>query len=405
MPSFSHGRALALHLPFIALLLVAAVSLAGCEEDASSATPASQPPPPKVSMRIMYAEPVPVTFNMSGRTTAFRKVEVRPQVNGVILKRLFEEGTTVKAGQPLYQIDPATYEAEVKAAKAAFARARATLSGTSTKAKRYRKLIARRAVSQQAYDDLISTRAEDQANVLASEAALETARIRLNYTAISAPIAGVIGRSWASEGALVTASQEAALTAITQLDPIYVDLSQSNVEHARARQAIANGQIQATATDGLPVRLTIDGLGDYAEEGRMQFSDVIVDAGTGTVSLRAVFPNAKHELLPGMFVRATVSQGVIPNAFLAPQAAVQRDATGEAFVWLVDMGDKIERRIVTVDRAVGQNWLVTDGLADGDRLAIDGLQRMQPGILVTPLSTDTDVEKRPSKPQAGAPAT
>ena len=384
-------RAAALRLAFAAFAGAAALSLAACDDEVSASSPAAQQAPPKVGVSVMRAEAVRVTTELPGRTVAYRKAEVRPQVDGVIRKRLFEEGAAVEAGQPLYQIDPATYEAEVKAAEADLARARAALTGTNAKVKRYESLVQRRNVSRQDYDDAVAAQAEDRAEVRAAEAALEKAKIDLGHAVVTAPISGVVGRSWVSEGALVTANQEAALSTITQLDPIYADLTESSNDLARMRRAVARGEVDVTDEGAVTVRLSVDGIGAYAEAGRVKFSEVLVDEGTGTVNLRAVFPNPNGELLPGMFVRATVGQGMVPNAFRVPQAAVQRGPDGAAYVWRIAAGDKVERRDIVVERAIGTDWLVTEGVSDGDRIVVDGLQRVRPDMQVTPV--DVAVER------------
>lgn len=375
----------------LAALVAGGLLLAACEqEEAANAQPAA-PPPPQVGFQVLEPRDVPLTTELPGRTVAYRGAEVRPQVDGIIQQRLFEEGATVEAGEPLYQIDPATYQAEVKAAKAELRRAQAALKASSTKVRRYRELIGRNAVSQQDYDDMVAAEAEDAADVAAAEARLESARIALEYTVVSAPIGGRIGRSAITEGALVTANQEEALATITQLDPIYVDLTQSSAELLRARQAVQSGAVIASAGGEVPVRLIVDATGGaYPHEGRVQFSEVLVDETTGTVSLRAVFPNPERELMPGLFVRAVVEQGVALDAFLVPQPALQRGSDGGAFVWLVGEGDTVVRRPVAVGRAVGGSWLVTEGLAPGERLIVDGLQRVRPDAQVTPVAVEPE---------------
>jgi membrane fusion protein (multidrug efflux system) len=315
--------------------------------------------------------------------------EVRPQVDGIIRERLFEEGATVEAGQRLYQIDPATYQAAVKAAEAELARARASVQQSTAQANRYRELLNRKVVSQQEYDEVSAAQAENEADVAAAEARLERARINLNYTMVTAPIGGRIGRSNITEGALVTANQESPLAIITQLDPIYVDVTQPSTELLRTRRAIETGEITLSAAGEVPVELMIDATGvAYPHEGRVQFSEVLVNETTGTISLRAVFPNPEHELMPGLFVRGIVSQGEVKNAFKVPQAAVVRGNDGQAFVWLIGPDDMIKRQPVTIRRALGDTWLVTEGLSDGDRIVVDGLQRVKPDSKVKPVAIE-----------------
>ncbi|MEX2629738.1 MAG: efflux RND transporter periplasmic adaptor subunit [Tistlia sp.] len=375
--------------PGFAALAAAALLLGACErEDAANAQPAP-PPPPQVGFTVLQPQTVALTAELPGRTVAYRSAEVRPQVDGIIQQRLFEEGATVEAGQPLYQIDPAVYQAAVKAAEAALARAQASFESSSTRVRRYRELVGRNAVSQQDYDDMLATQAEDAADVASAEAQLERARIDLEYTVVSAPISGRIGRSAITEGALVTANQADALARITQLDPIYVDLTQSSGELMRTRRAIEAGAISVSAEGEAPVELILEeGGGTYAHEGRVQFSEVLVNETTGTVSLRAVFPNPERELLPGLFVRAVISQGEARDAFLVPQPALARGGDGQAYVWVIGEDDTVTQRPVTVRRAVGGAWLIGEGLAAGERLVVDGLQRVQPDSKVTPVAVE-----------------
>jgi membrane fusion protein (multidrug efflux system) len=369
-------------------LLAAFFLLSACgQEEAANTQPSDQPP--QVGFRTLHPQTVTLTSQLPGRTVAFRMAEVRPQVDGIIRERLFEEGATVEAGQRLYQIDPATYQAEVKTAEAELARAQASLQRSTAQANRYRELLSRKVVSQQEYDEVFAARGEDEADVAAAEARLERARINLNYTMVTAPIGGRIGRSNITEGALVTANQETALATITQLDPIYVDMTQSSTELMRTRRAIERGEISVSDKGEVPVKLMIDATGaDYPHEGRVQFSEVLVNETTGTVSLRAVFPNPEHELMSGLFVRGIVSQGEVKNAFKVPQAAVVRGNDGQAFVWLIGPDDMIKRQPVSVRRALGDAWLVTEGLSDGDRIVVDGLQRVKPDSKVMPVAVE-----------------
>lgn len=392
-PSLLHGLRLA--LPLAALLLLAA-----CDEQRPSAQAApAAPPPPEVGFVTLQPQRVPVTTELPGRTAAYRIAEVRPQIDGIVQLRLFDEGAAVEAGQPLYQIDPAVYEARLKAAEADLARAQAAQQSSGTRLTRYRQLIERSAVSRQDYDDVVAADAENRAAVAAAEAQLESARIDLDYTVVTAPIDGRIGRSDVSEGALVTANQSQALATITQLDPIYVDLTQSSGELLRTRRALAAGRLRQPNGSEARVTLQPDAEGHgYPHDGRIQFSEVLVEQSTGTVGLRAVFPNPDGELMPGLFVRARVEQGEIESAFLVPQAALVRAPDGSAFVWLIGAENRVERRSVIVNRAIGGDWLVTEGLAAGERLVVDGLQRVQPDAAVTPVA----VEPAPSL--AAAPA-
>ena len=369
-------------------LLAAVLLLPACEQkEAANAPPSAQPP--QVGFRTIEPQTVTLTTELPGRTVAYRNAEVRPQVDGIIQKRLFEEGATVEAGQPLYQIDPATYRAALKAAEANVARARASLESSTLRVNRYAELVSRRAVSQQEYDDRLAAQAEDQADVAAAEAERESARIKVEYAVVTAPIGGRIGRSNITEGALVTANQEDALAIITQLDPIYVDLTQSSAELLRTRHAIETGAITAPEGDGAPAKLVIDATGtDYLHEGRVQFSEVLVNETTGTVSLRAVFPNPEHQLMPGLFVRAIVTEGAITEAFRVPQAAVVRGNDGQSFVWVIAEDNIVKQQPVTIRRALGDAWLVTGGLSGGERIVVDGLQRVKADSPVTPVAVE-----------------
>lgn len=379
-------------------LLAAVLLLPACEQkEAANAPPSAQPP--QVGFRTIQPQTVKLTTELPGRTVAYRKAEVRPQVDGIIQKRLFEEGATVEAGQPLYQIDSATYRAALKAAEANVARARASLQSSTLRVNRYAKLVNSRAVSEQEYDDRLAAQAEDQADVAAAEAELESARIKLEYAVVTAPIGGRIGRSNVTEGALVTANQEDPLAIITQLDPIYVDLTQSSAELLRTRHAIETGQIAAPEEDDAPAELVIDATGaGYPHEGHVQFSEVLVNETTGTVSLRAVFPNPEHQLMPGLFVRAIVTEGAIKEAFQVPQAAVVRGNDGQSFVWVIAEDNVVKQQPVTIRRAVGDAWLVTGGLSGGERIVVDGLQRVKADSQVTPVAVG-----QPAMPSSATP--
>ncbi|MEA1672511.1 efflux RND transporter periplasmic adaptor subunit [Nitrospirillum sp. BR 11163] len=379
----------------VATLSVAAVTLAGCGEK-------KQAPPPQgpVSVGVVTVAPQPVTLSteLTGRTSAFRVAEVRPQVSGVILKRLFTEGGDVKAGQQLYQIDPAPYEATLASAKASLAQAEATVKSVKAKAERYADLVTVNAVSKQDYDDITASLATDLAAVDAARAQVKTAQINLDYTRVYSPISGRVGRSSVTEGALVTADQTTALATVQQLDPLYVDVTQSSVDLMRLRREIAAGHVKGATAGDAPISLLIDGLGDqpYGEPGRLQFADVTVDQTTGMVTLRATVPNPKAELLPGLFVRARVEEGVRDQAMLVPQQAVVRGADGGTTVWVVGQDNKATVRPVTTTQAQGDKWVVTGGLNAGDRVVVEGVQRLRPGA---------DVKADEVKPQAAAPAT
>lgn len=380
-------------------LLAAALLLAACDRSAETARAAPVPAKFKVGFMTLHPQAVPLNDELPGRVVAYRTAEVRPQVAGIVRKRLFEEGAAVAAGQPLYQIDPATYQAAVNVAEAELARAQAALRSSTVKVKRYGKLVGSNAVSRQVYDDMRASQAEDKAAVAAAKAQLDVARINLAYTTVKAPIAGRIGRSAVTEGALVTANQDSPLATITQLDPIYVDMTQSSADLLRSRHAVAPGGVVKHKPGELPIRLVLDATGaKYSHVGRVQFAEVLVKETTGTVTVRAVFPNPDHELMPGLFVHGIVSQGTVEKAFLVPQAALMHGSDGQAFVWLIGPDDHVTRQPVTAGRSIGQSWLVTAGLSDGDRIAVDSLQRIRPNITVTPVAAEHEAKT----PDAGS---
>ncbi len=364
----------------LAGMLSAAMMLSGCGKKGNAAPP---PPggPPEVAVLTIKPERVVLTTELPGRTSPHLIAEVRPQVGGIIQKRLFAEGGEVKAGQVLYQIDPASYEAALASAKAAQAKAEATLGAARLKAERYQDLVKIKAVSEQDNDDAQASWQQAKADLAAAQAAVKTAGINLGYTRITAPIAGRIGRSSVTEGALVTANQAAALAVIQQLNPIYVDVTQSNTEMLELRRRLASGQIKEDG-DKSRVKLLLEDGSPYPQTGVLKFSEVTVDQSTGSITLRAVFPNPKQLLLPGMFVRAVLEEGVKDNAILAPQRAVSRNTKGEAMVMLAGADDHVEPRIIQVSRTVGDNWLVASGLKVGDRVIMEGIQRARPGVKV-----------------------
>lgn len=335
-------------------------------------------PPPQVSVYVVKPQALPMTTELPGRTAAFEIAEVRPQVGGIVQKRLFAEGADVKAGTPLYQIDASTYQAAYKSAKASLARAEANLLTSGPKVKRYKELLQVEGVSRQDYDDAVAAEAQARADVEAARAALETARINLDYTTVTAPISGRASRSAVTPGALVTAGQATAMTVVQQLDPIYVDITQSSEEMLRLKRAIESGGIKRGEGQA-KVRLTLADGSTYAQEGKLQFADVSVDTGTGNVALRALFPNPKHDLLPGMFVRAAVDTGVADEAITVPQQGVTRNQKGEATALVLNAKGIVEQRVLTTSRALGDQWIVTSGLASGDRVIVEGLQKVKPG--------------------------
>ena len=363
---------------FSAAILAATLLLSGCGKKKSAAPPPAGPP--EVGVITVQPQRVALTTELSGRTTAQLIAEVRPQVGGIILKRLFTEGSEVKAGQVLYQIDPATYQAAFASAKASQSRAEANLNSVRLKAGRYSDLIKINAVSQQDNDDAQAALQQAQADVASTKAAVETARINLAYTRITAPISGRIGRSTVTAGALVTAGQTTALATVQQLSSMYVDVTQSTADLLKLKQNLANGVLKKSSS--AQVKLILEDGSSYPQTGTLKFSEVTVDQSTGSVTLRAVFPNPKQALLPGMFVRAILEEGVNDNAILIPQRGVTRNPKGEAMVMTVGAEEKVEPRPIKVVRTVGDSWLVSDGLKAGDRVILEGLQKARPGTAV-----------------------
>ncbi|HXK45864.1 MAG TPA: efflux RND transporter periplasmic adaptor subunit [Deltaproteobacteria bacterium] len=345
----------------------------------SGQKPQQAPPPPEVGTITVREQEAVLTTELPGRTSAYRVAEVRPQVSGIVQKRLFEEGSDVRAGAVLYQIDPAPFQAAFESAGASLTRAEANIPAIRSRAERYRALLAERAVSQQDFDDVDSAFRQAEAEVRYWKAAVESARINLEYTRVTAPISGRTGRSNVTEGALVTASQPTPLVTIQQLDPIYVDAPQSTAELLRLKKRIESGSLEQNGTGQKKVRLILEDGSEYPLEGTFQFQDVTVERTTGSVTLRAVFPNPDGILLPGMFVRGVVQEGVNKQAILIPQHAVSRDPKGNPLALLVDPDGKVQERQISIDRAVGNQWLVTSGLAPGEKVIVEGMQKVRSG--------------------------
>ena len=361
------------------LCMLLSLMLLACEEGGKGA-PGSSGPREVVIIKLEPRREV-YTTALAGRIASFQVAEVRPQVGGILQQRLFTEGADVKAGQALYQIDPATYEAALDSAQAALMKAEANVTPARLKAERFRELLAIKAVSKQEYDDAQAAFKQAEADVAVNRAAVKTARINLEYTKVRSPISGRIGKSAFTPGALVTANQAQALTSVRQLDPVYVDITQSSQDLLRLRAQFTNGELRSAAEEA-PVRLKLENGAMYPHEGRLQFTDVSVDESTGMVSLRALFPNPEHILLPGMYVRAVIAEGVDENALLVPQRALRRVPTGQAAVLLVDGGGKGDVRLVDVGRTVGDSWQVLSGLKPGDRVIVEGGQNVRPGMSV-----------------------
>ena len=334
--------------------------------------------PVPVAVVTVQEQDLPLWTELPGRTSAFRVAELRPQVSGIIQKRLFREGAEVKAGQQLYQIDPASYQAAVQSAQADLAKAQANLKSVQARAARYGELVKIDAVSHQDYDDAVAGLDQAKAQILSAQAALRTAQVNLDFTRVYAPITGRIGKSAVTEGALVTAGQAASLATITQLDPIYVDLSQSSADVLRLRQ-------QSGGKSETAVQLFPDGADKpYDQTGSLQFAEVTVDPSTGSIQLRAQFPNPHQDLYPGLFVRARIEQGTRPHALLVPQQALVRTPDGASMVWVVDADNKVTPHPVTAEQAMGDKWLITQGLTNGDKVVVEGLQKIRPGAPVVP---------------------
>ncbi|MDN2655130.1 efflux RND transporter periplasmic adaptor subunit [Cobetia sp. 14N.309.X.WAT.E.A4] len=367
--------------------------LTGCNEggdaDPSSAQAQSAPRATEVEALTVTAQDIPITNELAGRTSAYQSSEVRPQVGGVIQSRDFTEGSVVEEGQVLYHIDPRTYQADVDSAKASLERAQATLHTSQLQAKRYKTLVARKMVSQQDYDDAIATVGEDTADVTSAKAALKSAQINLDYTTVKAAISGRIGKSSVTKGALVTASQDTALATIQQLDPIYVDVTQSANDILRIKRELASNGKAASAPDMAMVELIFDDGSRYEHQGKLQFTDVSVDQSTGMVTLRALFPNPDELLLPGMFVKARLVESVARNAILVPQKAISRDSDGKATALVINDENKVERRELVTGQAIDHQWIVLQGLKTGDRVITSGLQKIQEGAPVTVAEDET----------------
>jgi membrane fusion protein (multidrug efflux system) len=362
----------------VLMVLLCSLLLPGCERR-QQAPPA---PVPEVSTVTVQTQKIMLSTELPGRTSAYRIAEIRPQVSGLILKRLFTEGSGVKAGQVLYQIDPAPFQAALDNAQAALGRAEANLPAIRSRAERYREVLADKAVSQQDYDDAVAAMTQVKADIQYWKATVETARINLGYCRVTAPISGRIGKSNVTEGAIVTAYQPVALATIQQLDPIYVDVPQSTTELLRLKRCLEDGRLKSHGTNQNKVKLILEDGTAYPPEGTLQFRDVTVDPTTGSVILRVVFTNPEGVLLPGMFVRAVIKEGVNEQAILIPQQGVSRDPKGNPVSLIVDAEGKAQQRMLTLDRAIGDKWLVSAGLAPGNRVIVEGMQRVRPGAAV-----------------------
>ncbi|TAN41009.1 MAG: efflux RND transporter periplasmic adaptor subunit [Nitrospirae bacterium] len=388
-------------LMLITGIMAAGLILTGCGKKNE---PAKAPGAPhEVGVIVVQPQRATLTTELAGRTSAYLIAEVRPQVGGIIQKRLFTEGADVRAGEVLYQIDPAPFMASFSSAKAVLARSQANLVPARLKAERYKELVKINAVSKQDYDEADAALRLIEADVEAGKAALDTALINLEYTKVSAPISGRIGRSSVTNGALVTANQSASLATIQELSTIYVDVTQTSAELLRLKQNLAKGFLKNSGAAQAEVRLLLEDGSFYPLQGKLKFSEVTVDPGTGSVTLRAIFPNPKQLLLPGMFVRAVLEEGVNDKAILIPQRGVTRNPAGNAMVMVVGAEEKVEPRVIRVERTVGDSWLVSEGLKQGDRVILEGLQKARPGTTVKAVPFGSKSEPAPAaatKPDA-----
>ena len=366
------------------------VFLAGCGETRSAAAPASKPV--EVGVVTLAAQPLTLSTELSGRTKAVMVAQIRPQVSGIVQQRAFTEGALVKAGELLYQIDPASYQATHASAKASVARAEATVNAARLKAQRQAGLVAIEAISAQDHEDAQASLQQAEADLASAKAALETATINLERTRIVSPIAGRVEISSVTPGALVTANQETALTTVQQLDPIYVDIPQSSAELLQLRKALAEGKLKRDGDNAARIRVVLEDGSMYQHEGKLQFSGVTVNEGTGTVNLRALVPNPERLLMPGMYVRAKLGLGTDPEALLVPQQGIGRDNAGRATALVVLDDGKVEQRSVTVAETVDKSWRVTGGLAAGDKVIVEGSGKVRPGQAVNAVAVDPNAK-------------
>ncbi|QRI65438.1 efflux RND transporter periplasmic adaptor subunit [Shinella sp. PSBB067] len=360
--------------------------LAGCKEEQAPQEGFSFPPP-QVATITVKAEDVPITNDLPGRIAATRTAEVRPRASGIVVERVFEQGSLVKEGDVLYRIDPASFKVQVDSAEATLRRAKAVQAQAKNDTVRQEQLKKSNVASAQAYDDAIAKLAQADADVAIADAGLATARLNLEYTDVKAPISGRIGRALITEGALVSANGTENLATIQQLDPVYADFTQSATDLIRLRKALQDGDLMAD-NNSADVKLVLDDGSDYPHPGKLLFSEAAVDESTGQVTLRGEFPNPDGDLLPGMYVRVQIEQGIEKGAVLVPQQAVQRDASGSALVYVVSADNKAGTRPVRVGRAAGTRWVITDGLKDGEKIIVEGFQKVQPGGEVVPSEWD-----------------
>ncbi|MDR5751527.1 MULTISPECIES: efflux RND transporter periplasmic adaptor subunit [unclassified Caballeronia] len=384
----------------------AALFLAACGQKQSA------PPPQTPEVGVVTVQPttVPVVAELPGRTSAFLNAQVRARVDGIVLRREFTEGADVKAGQRLYKIDPAPYIAALNNARATLAKAQANVATQNALVGRYKVLVAANAVSKQDYDNAFAAQGQAVADVAAGKAAVDTAQINLGYTDVVSPISGRTGLSQVTPGAYVQASAATLLTTVQQLDPVYVDLTQSSVEGLKLRRQIQEGRLQTQGIHAAKVTLVLEDGRVYPEAGKLQFSDVSVDQGTGSVTVRAIFPNKDRVLLPGMFVRARIEEGVNDRALVVPQIGVTHDQKGQAVALVIGQGDKVELRTLVTSGTHGNNWVVDSGLNPGDRVIVNGVEKAKPGMTVKPVAAQlpaqpaSDAQAAALSNASGAPA-
>jgi membrane fusion protein (multidrug efflux system) len=386
----------------IAAAALTVLSLAGCgEKNAVAQVPGAGMPPPEVSVVTVAAERVAVTKELPGRLEATRVAQVRARVPGIVTKRVFREGSEVKAGEVLFRIDPAPFQAAYNSAQATVAKAEANLAQANLKAKRYKPLVETNAISKQEYDDALTAQKQAEADVAAARAGQQTARLNLGYATVNAPISGRIGRALVTEGALVGQGEATPLALVQQLDPIYVNVTQSAAEALQLQRAMANGQLKSVGKGQAKVTLVTEDGQAYPHEGKLLFSDLTVDQSSGAITLRAEVPNPDRLLLPGMYVRARVEQAVNEQAITVPQQAVQRDATG-ASVLVVESDGKVAVRPVKANSAQGNAWIVSEGLKPGERVIVEGFQKARPGATVKPVAWKSPAAGNTGQPQGAA---
>ena len=378
--------------------LVAMVALTGCEQ-ATGQPQASGPQAVPVGVITLKSQALTLKKELPGRINAFQIAEIRPQVSGIVQSRLFTEGKRVEKGESLYQINPDTFKAQLAVSEAAGASAQASIASSKSKATRFKELLKIQAVSQLDFDEADAAYKQALAALLTAKAQLQTAQINLDYSHVSSPISGQISKSSVTVGALVSANQSTALATVTQLDPIYVDLTQSSNELTRLKKALATGALTVDAANQTDVELTMEDGSVYPHKGTLQFSEVTVDPSTGSVTLRAQFPNPENFLLPGMYARASIVEGVVSDAILVPQRGVSRNSKGEPTAMVVNKDNKVESRVLQVDRTIGSNWLVTNGIKAGEKLIIEGLQKIRPGSAVAPEEAESTLHSTTNKAQ------